>query len=254
MHVNIAAMKKNSTLKVSASKPHSKSHSKPRSLDAVPLSLSSTKLLRSDGVEARQRLLSCALCLFAEKGYARTSTREIASAAQVNISAISYYFGDKANLYRTVFNDPRTNPNVDPSQFEREGLTLREGIDILMSSFVESFKQGEMAQHCLKLHLREMLEPTGLWMEEIDKQIRPAHQAFVKFLARQCGAVRVDDDLHRLAFAISGLALTMMVSSDVIFAVRPSLIRDEKAIDRFAERLCDYATCMCEQERSRRLT
>lgn len=241
-------MKKNST------PPRSSSSSQSRSPDAALTHQAPIQILRSDGVEARERLLSSALLLFAEKGYARTSTREIARAAQANISAISYYFGDKANLYRTVFNDPRTNPNVDPTQFERDGLSLREGIDILMSSFVESFKQGEMAQHCLKLHLREMLEPTGLWREEIDQQIKPGHQAFVKFLARQCGVARVDDDVHRLAFAISGLALTMMVSSDVIFAVRPSLIRDEKAIDRFAARLCDYATCMCEQERLRRLT
>ncbi len=242
------AMKKNNT------RSSSPSSSTPRPLvtSAVLSSESSSHILRSDGAQARERLLSCALFLFAEKGYARTSTREIAKAAQANISAISYYFGDKANLYRTVFNDPRTNPNVDPVLFEREGLSLREGIEILMSSFVESFKQGEMAQHCLKLHLREMLEPTGLWMEEIDLQIRPAHQAFVKFLARQCGAARIDDDLHRLAFSISGLALTMMVSSDVIFAVRPSLIRNEKAIDRFAQRLSDYATGMCEQERLRR--
>ena len=241
------------TMKKNSRPPISSSQAKPRVSNAALPSPIPVKLLRSDGVQARERLLSCALLLFAEKGYARTSTREIALAAQVNISAISYYFGDKANLYRTVFNDPRTNPNVDPELFEQAELPLREGIAILMRSFVESFKQGEMAQHCLKLHLREMLEPTGLWIEEIDQQIKPAHQAFVKFLAGHCGAARVDDDLHRLAFAISGLALTMMVSSDVIFAVRPSLIRDEKAIDRFAERLCDYATCLCEQERVRRL-
>lgn len=210
------------------------------------------KPLRSDGIEARERLFSSALRLFADKGYARTSTREIALAAQVNISAISYYFGDKANLYRCIFNDPRTNPNVDPVQFEREGLTLREGIETLMQPFVESFKQGELAQNCLKLHLREMLEPTGLWMEEIDQQIKPAHLAFVRFLARHMKVKKVDDGLHRLAFAISGLALTMMVSSDVIFAVRPSLIRDPKAIDQFADRLCDYAQAMCEQEAIRR--
>lgn len=242
------------TMKKISARPFSPSQTPSQpDMRAVNLPTSShTKLLRSDGVQARERLLACALQLFAEKGYSSTSTREIAKAAQVNISAISYYFGDKANLYRTVFNDPRTNPNVDPAQFGGEDLTLRAGIEILMSSFVESFKQGEMAQHCLKLHLREMLEPTGLWMEEIDQQIKPGHQAFVKFLARQCGAARVDDDVHRLAFAISGLALTMMVSSDVIFAVRPSLIQNGKAIDRFAERLCDYATAMCEQERARR--
>nr|WP_315475386.1 CerR family C-terminal domain-containing protein [uncultured Undibacterium sp.] len=212
------------------------------------------KTLRVDGQEARERLLSCALRLFAEKGFVATSTREIALAAQVNISAISYYFGDKANLYRTVFNDPRANPSIHPSEFLQPDLSLRAGIELLMQTFIDSFKQGEVAQNCMKLHIREMLEPTGLWLEEIDHQIKPAHNALVKFLARHLDVKREDDDLHRLAFALSGLALTLMVSSDVIFAVRPSLISKEKAIDAYSARLVDFGLCMCEQERQRRLT
>ena len=210
------------------------------------------KNLRADGQEARERLFSCAMRLFAEKGYARTSTREIALTAKVNISAISYYFGDKANLYRTIFNDPVGNPTIHPTQFLQPGLTLRAGLELLMQTFVDSFKQSERAQNCMKLHIREMLEPTGLWLEEIDHQIKPAHQAFVSFLAKQLGIQRIDDDLHRLAFALSGLALTLMVSSDVILAIRPGLISKEKSIDDYAERLVDYGMSMCEQERLRR--
>ena len=55
-------------------------------------SLPQAKTLRSDGIEARNRLLDTALALFAEKGFAKTSTREIALAAQINIASISYYF------------------------------------------------------------------------------------------------------------------------------------------------------------------
>jgi AcrR family transcriptional regulator len=58
---------------------------------------------RSDGALARRRLLEAALQLFADKGYQKTSTREIADAAGVNLGSISYYFGDKPGLYRAVF-------------------------------------------------------------------------------------------------------------------------------------------------------
>ena len=54
---------------------------------------------RTDGVEARARLLHTALKLFAQKGFAKTSTREIARAAGTNLAAIAYYFGDKTGLY-----------------------------------------------------------------------------------------------------------------------------------------------------------
>ena len=64
------------------------------------------KPLRSDGQEARTRLLDAALVLFADKGFAKTSTREIAQAAQVNVASISYYFGDKA-VYTTPYSPTR---------------------------------------------------------------------------------------------------------------------------------------------------
>ncbi len=42
------------------------------------------------------------MVVFADKGYTETSTREIARVANMNISAIAYYFGGKQGLYRAV--------------------------------------------------------------------------------------------------------------------------------------------------------
>lgn len=53
------------------------------------------KKSRADGEQSRERLLLASMRLFAEQGYSRASTREIALAAGVNVAAISYYFGDK---------------------------------------------------------------------------------------------------------------------------------------------------------------
>ena len=54
---------------------------------------------------AQQRLLETAKHAFAVNGYQATATRDIASAAKVNISAITYYFGGKSGLYRAVLQD-----------------------------------------------------------------------------------------------------------------------------------------------------
>lgn len=54
---------------------------------------------------AQQRLLETAKHAFAVNGYQATATREIASAAKVNISAITYYYGGKLGLYRAVLQD-----------------------------------------------------------------------------------------------------------------------------------------------------
>lgn len=53
-------------------------------------------------ISKEENILFAAEKLFAEKGFEGTSTREIAKAAHVNISMISYYFGSKEKLYEKL--------------------------------------------------------------------------------------------------------------------------------------------------------
>ena len=131
------------------------------------------KAQRSDGAGAKRRLLLSALKLFAEKGFAKTSTREIALATGANIAAISYYFGDKAGLYRAVFTEPLGSPKDDIARYVQPHFTLRQSLDGFYSSFLAPMKQGELVQQCMRLHFREMLEPTGLWAQELEQGIKP---------------------------------------------------------------------------------
>jgi AcrR family transcriptional regulator len=225
----------------------------PNSASSQPLAGTATaKPLRSDGQEARTRLLDAALVLFADKGYAKTSTREIAQAAQVNVASISYYFGDKAGLYRAVFTDPRSNPRIEASDIDHPGQDLAHSLRVLLSGFTEPLKQGVQMQSCMKLHFREMLEPTGLWEAEIDDNIRPAHMATVQVLCRHLGVTQPDDDVHRLAFSIAGLAMILHVGADVIDAICPQLIATPRAVDAYTDHMVASALAMVEAERQRR--
>jgi len=53
-------------------------------------------------ISKEENILYAAEKLFAELGFEGTSTREIAKAANVNISMISYYFGSKEKLYEKL--------------------------------------------------------------------------------------------------------------------------------------------------------
>lgn len=50
-------------------------------------------------LDARERLIRAAVAIFAENGYNATTTRMLADKAQVNLSAIPYYFKSKEGLY-----------------------------------------------------------------------------------------------------------------------------------------------------------
>ena len=205
------------------------------------------KELRIDGQEARARLLDAALALFSEQGFAKTSTREIALAAQVNISAISYYFGNKQGLYTALFEDPRINPPFTPSC----DASLGELIESVLRTLTGQLKQGDMARQCVKLFMREMLAPTGLWQAEIENNITPVHLGLVDALCRHLG-VTADDDIHRLAFSITGLGVMLQLSSDVYTGIHPNVINSADAIDAYTDRLIGYALAMVAAEAQRR--
>ncbi|NLD13930.1 MAG: TetR/AcrR family transcriptional regulator [Gammaproteobacteria bacterium] len=57
-------------------------------------------MAQSDTVE---RILDAAESLFAEKGFAETSLRQITGKAGVNLAAVNYHFGSKKSLIQAVF-------------------------------------------------------------------------------------------------------------------------------------------------------
>ena len=207
---------------------------------------------RSDGAQSRERLLMAAMRLFAEQGFAKTSTREIALAAGTNIASISYYFGDKAGLYRAAFKEPNPHPPGDLALFTAPGPTLRESLHLFYGMVLAELKQGDLARLCMRLWYREMLEPTGLWHEEIDTGIKPAHAALLMVLARHMDVAEPDDDLDRLTFSIVGLAIHLMVTREVIEKISPQLLDTPEAIDLWMARLVDFAEAMFFAEKSRR--
>ncbi|MFW5887873.1 MAG: TetR family transcriptional regulator [Bacteriovoracia bacterium] len=55
-----------------------------------------------DELDSKKRILDSAKILFAHKGFKGTSIRDIAKAANVNVSAINYYFQNKENLFQEL--------------------------------------------------------------------------------------------------------------------------------------------------------
>ena len=207
---------------------------------------------RSDGEQSRERLLHAGLRLFATQGFAKTSTREIAEAANTNVAAISYYFGDKAGLYRAVFLEPLDSPPQDMSSLFNGTCTLKEALVGMMGGFTAPLKHDEAARLCIKLHCRERLEPTGLWEEEIANGIKPMHAALVKLLCKRFGLKQADDEVQRLAISIAGLGVHLFVSRDVIEALAPQLSATHDAVDLWGERLVMYAQALIDAEDKRR--
>ena len=222
-------------------------------MEKTPPATDEGRKARSDGVQSRERLLLAAMRLFAEQGFAKTSTREIALAAGTNVASISYYFGDKAGLYRAAFTEPGPHGRDEIAAFTDPDASLRDALRAFYGQLLGPLKQGDLARLCMRLWYREMLEPTGLWRDEINNDIKPAHAGLMLVLGRHLGVSDMDDDeLARLAFCVVGQAVHLMVGRDVIDQIRPQLLATDAAIDLWMDRLVDYAEAMVAAEQARR--
>jgi AcrR family transcriptional regulator len=195
------------------------------------------------------------LRLFAQQGYSKTSTRELAEAANVNVASISYYFGDKAGLYRAVFFEPmggKAEPKRLPVTATR-GSVWHRRCAVSTTGFLEPLKQGDLARLCMKLHFRELLEPTGLWEEELAHGIKPMHDALRgRAMPPPRPGAGPTDDLLRLAVCLAGLGVHMHIGRDVTDRVAPGLNDDADAIDRWADRLVMFGLAMVRADADRR--
>jgi TetR/AcrR family transcriptional regulator, regulator of cefoperazone and chloramphenicol sensitivity len=214
---------------------------------------------------ARQRILGVALRLFAENGFKKTSVREIAKQSHANIASISYYFGDKEGLYKAAFSEPLGDSGcsaVSQSAVamlnQHEGMkaakdfAIADALKYFYAYFLAPLARGEEVRLVMKLHFREMLEPTGLWKETIEKEIEPDHQIMVKMLMKELNLKRADLDVQRLALSLVGMVVHFFVGQDVIEKLAPKVIATPKSIEVLAERLALYGTAMVAAEKQRR--
>lgn len=203
--------------------------------------------------DARLRLQQAGLRLFAAQGYSKTSTRELAEAASVNVAAISYYFGDKAGLYRAVFFGPQgRHIDADLARFAAPGLTLEQVLRGFFEIFVAPLRGGDQMRLCMKLRFREVLEPTGLWAEEIAKGIKPLHDTLAAVLARHLGLAVPDLELTRLVVCLAGLGVHLHVGHDVNDQIAPALNAGPAALDHWADALVRYGQVLVQAEAARR--
>lgn len=119
----------------------------------------------NNGEDARKRLLDASEFLFAEKGFAGTSVREIVKRAGCNIAAVNYHFGTKDNLYRDVFlrfwgemKAARVNAIREVMDDRRELATLERLLRNFATMFMETMPmEGE--REIFNLFMREMIDP-----------------------------------------------------------------------------------------------
>lgn len=173
---------------------------------------------RSDGALTRARILEAAGTLIAKQGFAQTTNKEVASAADVDLAAINYHFNGRDGLYLAVLSEAH--------QYYLDGSDLEALVE---STLPPDEKLGAFLEICLPrlanqsswhgcVYTRELLSPSPLFNDFMQTEGRGKRQAMLKLIS-QIAELEEDDPLVLLCFlSIVGPCMMLMVAGKFTFS------------------------------------
>jgi AcrR family transcriptional regulator len=118
---------------------------------------SKTRTSRDEQAAAsRQQIMDAALVLFAERGFAGTSTRRIAKKAGVSEGLIFHHFPTKQDVLRTIVTTRRTMPTLVAELLEgARTLAVTDFAETVAKSFVQLLSPGRPEAQLFRVILGE---------------------------------------------------------------------------------------------------
>jgi TetR/AcrR family transcriptional regulator len=88
-------------------------------------------------MSTEEKIKKTALPLFLERGFERTSIREIASKAKINIALLNYYFRSKENLFDSIFSGLLGKHTPVLQEILNTELPLEEKIEVYVDQYID---------------------------------------------------------------------------------------------------------------------
>ena len=182
--------------------------------------------------DAKEKLLAAGTRLFAEKGFAGVSIRELATAAGVNSALISYHFGGKEGLYEAVITAQYERLIIKFEAIAASTSSVEEKIrmyaDVIRRNHTED--QPLMA----RLVQGELSSPTAC-MEKVLRKYTFRIAQIVSDVLRQgiqSGNFRQDVDPVLAALSLAGMLNFYFILREVTKAIVPEFSgRDQEFVD-----------------------
>jgi AcrR family transcriptional regulator len=155
--------------------------------------------------ETRARLLHAAARLFAERGDARVTERDIGKKARANVAAVNYHFGGKDGLYRAVMRHAMETMQATTAAASEagRGLPAAERIRAYVSVFADRLLGVHHETWIHQLMLREMSDPTPALAIVAEEVLKPRMVYLADAIAELLHCAPDDPRVLRCALSVS---------------------------------------------------
>ena len=184
----------------------------------------------------KRRLLEVAGRVFAEKGFRSATVREICLAAEANVAAVNYHFGDKQQLYLEAVKHAHRQ-RIE--QFPLPEWPPNTSAEVKLRDFVRTFiarvLHGQGRGWEVQLMMREALSPTEATAILVQEYIRPHFELLNQILAELLPESYPAQRRRLLAFSVIGQCLhyrasrpimQLLLSEEDFRQLQPDLLAD----------------------------
>ena len=194
------------------------------------------------GPLTRKQILDASLRLFSEKGFARTSVRDIARGAGITDAAIYYHFSSKRNLFEALFEERGITSAL--SELEQATVTAPL-LDTLTAIAVAALGIMQRNKDFMKVLLSEAMSEDPVATEDyriVTERWRAAEASILRDYIRrgELPAIDVDGAAREMVVMTVGSFMDELMSGgdhdgsepsdDLVDRVRTSIVRFVKGL------------------------
>lgn len=190
--------------------------------------------------ETRQRLIDSAARLFAERGFAKVTVREICKTARANVAAVNYHFSGKKGLYEEIVQSAIRTMHGTTEEIQKagEGRPPEEQLRIFVRIFLTRVVQARDGWiHRFMAH--ELTDPTPALDLVIKQVIKPRMAYLGSVIAALLDTRHTDPRVELCVMSVQAQCL-ILLNDKIANRIHPVQITP-KRLDQLAEHITTFS-------------
>jgi AcrR family transcriptional regulator len=187
---------------------------------------------RSDGQATRAHILETGGRVFAERGYADVTSKEISTRAGTNQAAVNYHFGSKDGLYEAVLIEAHRQlvDFAELTEWTSGGGDPRQKLRAVLAHLMGLALRKEEAWG-FRVLLREVLTPSPLMPSLVSNAMRPKARLLLGLVSDITGLEPEHPTAQRgLFFTVVPCILMALAPQPLKAGVLPAINQDPQAL------------------------
>lgn len=193
-------------------------------------------------LETRDRLLAAASRLFAERGFAKVTVRDICRRARANVAAVNYHFHGKSGLYDAVLRSAilTMRGTTEAAQHAGAERPPAEQLEVYISIFLRRVVEGRDSWiHRLMMH--ELSDPTPALDLVVNDVLRPRMAYLTTIIAALIGSSEADPRVARCLMSVHAQIQALLVKNPLVDRLSPFGPVTPDSVDAIARHISRFS-------------